>query len=1500
MGAILALAFGAGCGDSGPAEPAGPVPASISITPSTVTLAALGQTVQLTATVLDAGGQIIAGVEVIWASSDASTATVSADGLVTAVWNGSATISAASRNGVVSSATVTVAQQAADIRLSPAVDTLRALDDTLRMSTEAFDANGHPVDGVEFTWSSSYLSVARVDSTGLVTALGDGDASIIADAGPARGTATVTVAQTVIALEVSPTSDTLRALGDTVRLSADAQDANGNPIAKIVLTWSSSDEAVAAVDGSGLVTAVGVGSARVTAVSGSVNATAVVAVLQETEEVLVSPAADTLRAVGDTLRLRAEAVDHNGNPVVGTVFTWSSSDEAVAVVDESGLVTAVWHGSATVTVASGSETASVVVTVEFDLLEPREALEALYTATGGQHWRVKHNWLTDAPLGSWYGIITDGQGRVTELNLPYNGLRGPIPLELAFLPRLKRLEVQGNQLSGPIPPTLANLVGLQHFNAASNRLTGMIPPELGRLTNLSYLRVSSNNLEGPIPPELGKLANLTRLYLHNNRGLTGSIPAELGNLVNLRSLWLASNSLTGPIPPEIGNLVNLDSLYFSHNGLTGSLPPELGRLALLTYLHIEENRLTGMIPPEIGNMTNLKRIYLARNVLIGPLPSELGDLNRLVHVDLSENRISGPIPPELGNLANLEKLWLNDNELEGSIPPELGNLGHLIRLVLQGNKLSGQIPASLGDLGRLQYLFLPLNELTGPIPSELGRLGNLLTLSLSSNRLTGAIPPELGNLSRLEGLWLHENELSGELPRELVALPLSQFWWFNTGLCAPADRRFQAWLSSVDYARNGPLCFLDPRDALVALYDATAGPNWKNNTNWRTSSPVSTWYGTVVDEDGRLAELDLGGNGLAGSLPKELGDLVDLRRLDFGENDLTGSIPATLGHLANLEELHLPDNRLEGTIPPELGSVTNLRQIDVRKNRLSGRLPRELGNLGALKTLAISLNDFTGSLPPSLSELRGLEEFLWNDTGLCAPEGDLFQAWLRGIARHAGDEDCSSPLLLSVSGIHLNQAAQNLEGDVPLIAERPALLRVFVTADRGGSGYRPLARAAFFVDGRKVHNVEMGLASRFGFPDGMDPGRLDQSFSATIPAGILVPGTEIVVEIDPDSVVPRAPGSEVRVPKSGRLQLDVREVRRMELTVVPILVEASPDSSVLNWAAALGPAHPATRLTESILPVHGLDVSVRDEPYRSTVDLSLGYRAWVDLLQDFQLLRLVENGDGYYYGVVRGPPGPGVRGVAYVGRPASLGFPDPEVMAHELGHSMNLQHAPCGLLFDDDPGYPYPEGTIGTWGYDSRSGRLVSPSTRDFMSYCEPTWISDYHFRKALDFRLATETAPTPIMADVTRKRLLLWGGVSPEGELRLNPAFALEAPAKPSSGSGPYRIDGFAANGTREFSVSFAVDEIEHGGGGFLFTIPFEVEWSGSLDRILLSGPEGTATLDRESTAPMALVIDRDTGRLLSVVRDWNPVAAMGAGMPADGPTELLVSYGLPGVVPN
>ena len=157
------------------------------------------------------------------------------------------------------------------------------------------------------------------------------------------------------------------------------------------------------------------------------------------------------------------------------------------------------------------------------------------------------------------------------------------------------------------------------------------------------------------------------------------------------------------------------------------------------------------------------------------------------------------------------------------------------------------------------------------------------------------------------------------------------------------------------------------------------------------------------------------------------------------------------------------------------------------------------------------------------------------------------------------------------------------------------------------------------------------------------------------------------------------------------------------------------------------------------------------------------------------------------------------------------------------------------------------------------------------------------------------------LAADATRaKRLLLWGGVGARGQLRLDPAFVLDAPAKLPEADGPYRVEGFGTGGARAFSLAFAIEEGDHG-GGFLFMIPLDEKWRGALERIVLSGPGGTATLDRDTRTPMTLVLDPDTRHLRAVLR--GEAADMGEGASAmdsesDARTRILVSYGLPWVV--
>ena len=169
-----------------------PRDATVAVTPAAAELTALGATVRFSAEVRDENGQVMAGVAVTWSSSDGSVVTVDASGLVTAVSNGTATITAASE-GVSGAGAVTVVPASDSVAVSPAEATIDELGDTVRLAAEAFDANGHAVAGAEFSWESGHASVATVDAPGLVTAVTAGAATITATVGEASGTTEIMV-----------------------------------------------------------------------------------------------------------------------------------------------------------------------------------------------------------------------------------------------------------------------------------------------------------------------------------------------------------------------------------------------------------------------------------------------------------------------------------------------------------------------------------------------------------------------------------------------------------------------------------------------------------------------------------------------------------------------------------------------------------------------------------------------------------------------------------------------------------------------------------------------------------------------------------------------------------------------------------------------------------------------------------------------------------------------------------------------------------------------------------------------------------------------------------------------------------------------------------------------------------------------------------------------------------------------------------------------------------
>ncbi len=647
--------------------------------------------------------------------------------------------------------------------------------------------------------------------------------------------------------------------------------------------------------------------------------------------------------------------------------------------------------------------------------------------------RLGSNSLTDS-IPSELGNLSV----LTDLYLDENDLTGSIPSKLGDLSSLRNLWLSGNDLTGSIPKELGNLSSLSTLFLYENDLTGSIPAELGQLSGLRGLRLSGNRLTDSIPAALGDLTSLTDLFLDDNR-LTGSVPPDLGNLTRLTSLWLNDNAgLNGPLPVELADTMTLDSFHYSDTGLCvpadndfetwldaiedhdGTIGCERAALEALynatgganwkystnwmddtlslgqwfgvvtdsttgrvSQLHLPYNRLAGELPKELGNLDSLERLRLQVNGLTGKVPKELGQLTKLRLLHLGTNSLTGEIPKELGNLPHLWFLRLNRNRLTGEIPKELGQLANLEELGMLQNRLTGQIPAEFGDLAKLKYLYLFDNGLTGEIPEELGGLDSLKHLRLDDNGLTGKVPKELGELSKLTKLRLNDNAgLNGPLPVELAdTMTLDSFHYSDTGLCVPADNDFETWLDAIEDHDGTIGC---ERAALEALYNATGGANWKYNTNWMDDTlSLGQWFGVVTDSTtGRVSQLHLPYNRLAGELPKELANLDSLETLRLQVNGLTGKVPKELGQLTKLRFLHLGTNSLTGEIPKELGNLPHLWFLRLNRNRLTGEIPKELGQLANLEELGMLQNRLTGQIPAEFGDLAKLKYLYLFDNGL--------------------------------------------------------------------------------------------------------------------------------------------------------------------------------------------------------------------------------------------------------------------------------------------------------------------------------------------------------------------------------------------------------------------------------------------------------------------------------------------------------------------------------------
>lgn len=313
-------------------------PTSITVTPATSTIL-LGESVTLSADVQPA----TADKTVTWTSSDTKIATVDATGTVKSVAAGTVTITAATVNGLKSTAKVTVQPVATSVALSQTSATLNA------GATLTLTATVKPDNAADKTvsWTSSNPAVATVTDKGVVTAVAKGNATITAKTvNGLTATCALTVRPVAESITLSQTSATV-STGKTLTLTATILPAD----AEQTKTWTSSHPVVATVSDKGVVTAIAKGSAVITVkTANGLTASCEMIVCPLPESVTLSKS-EILLEIGETETLTATVLPVD---VLNKNVTWSSSNEAVARITADGTVTAIAKGVATITATASN------------------------------------------------------------------------------------------------------------------------------------------------------------------------------------------------------------------------------------------------------------------------------------------------------------------------------------------------------------------------------------------------------------------------------------------------------------------------------------------------------------------------------------------------------------------------------------------------------------------------------------------------------------------------------------------------------------------------------------------------------------------------------------------------------------------------------------------------------------------------------------------------------------------------------------------------------------------------------------------------------------------------------------------------------------------------------------------------------------------------------------------------------------------------------------------
>ena len=336
--------------------------ANVRLTPSGNLGLLVGEVRQMTAEPLASDGAVLADRPVTWSSNAIEIATVSEDGLITAVAPGGAVISASSEGQSAVVAVTVSSVPVASVSITPDHDNL-VVTQTLQLTAVAKDADGAELPGRVIAWSTSDAARATVSSTGLVTGVTPGEVTITAASEGKTGTASLTVIpKPVAAVIVSPGQFSVEP-GQTRQITVQVTDDQGSVLTGRPIEYSSASTAIATVSSSGVVTGVALGSTRITATSEGKTGTADVSVVPvPVASVEVTPPQADL-TVGQSATLRAVARDARGNVITGRPVSWTTGAPSVATVSSGGVVIGVGTGNAVIFAHIEGRTGSATIDV---------------------------------------------------------------------------------------------------------------------------------------------------------------------------------------------------------------------------------------------------------------------------------------------------------------------------------------------------------------------------------------------------------------------------------------------------------------------------------------------------------------------------------------------------------------------------------------------------------------------------------------------------------------------------------------------------------------------------------------------------------------------------------------------------------------------------------------------------------------------------------------------------------------------------------------------------------------------------------------------------------------------------------------------------------------------------------------------------------------------------------------------------------------------------------